>query len=115
MCVCARKPLQSSVTAIQQSLPSIYSEHFTTSIGSTKKITKLNSSNLKLTVWQLKYKLQSQKSYKTTLIFSSGIKLQYPEHERFLNSGKKKQAATDVNTIKSTHVRFKSLNHYALA
>lgn len=35
-----------------------------------KKTTpKLNSSNLKLTVWQLKYKLQSQKSYKTTLIF----------------------------------------------
>lgn len=28
---------------------------------------------------------------------------------------KKKQAATDVNTIKSTHVRLKSLNHYALA
>lgn len=50
---------------------------------------KFNSSNLKLTVRQLKYKLQSQKSYKTTLIFSSGIKLQYPEHERFLNSGKK--------------------------
>lgn len=70
-----------------------------------KKTPKLN---LKLTVWQLKYKLQSQKSYKTTLIFSSGIKLQYPEHERFLNSGKKKQAATDVNTIKSTHVRLKS-------
>lgn len=73
-----------------------------------KQKPKLNSSNLKLTVWQLKYKLQSQKSYKTTLIFSSGIKLQYPEHERFLNSGKKKQAATDVNTIKSTHVRLKS-------
>lgn len=28
---------------------------------------------------------------------------------------KKKQAATDVNTIKSTHVRLKSLNHCALA
>lgn len=28
---------------------------------------------------------------------------------------KKKQAVTDVNTIKSTHVRLKSLNHYALA
>lgn len=58
-----------------------------------KKNPKLNSSNLKLTVWQLKYKLQSQKSYKTTLIFSSGIKLQYPEHERFLNSGKKEASS----------------------
>lgn len=27
---------------------------------------------------------------------------------------KQKQAATDVNTIKSTHVRWKSLNHYML-
>lgn len=27
---------------------------------------------------------------------------------------KKKQATTDVNTIKSTQVRLKSLNHYML-